>query len=35
LDIASTSKVKLKLDKFLNGIGGILIWFFFAGIFIT
>ena len=32
--IASTSKVKLNADKFLKGIGGILIWFFFAGIFI-
>lgn len=29
--MAYTYKVKLKLDKFLNGIGGILIWFFLAG----
>jgi|LakMenEpi03Aug12_release.lakeMendotaPanAssembly.Ray.scaffolds.fasta_scaffold361105_1 hypothetical protein len=33
--MASTYKVKLKFDKFLNGIGGILIWFFLAGTLIT
>ena len=33
-DIAYTSNVKLKLDKFLNGIGGIRIWFFLPGILI-
>lgn len=32
--IASTYIVKLKFDMFLKGIGGILIWFFFAGILI-
>ena len=34
-EIVSTYNVKLKFDRFLKGIGGILIWFFFAGTLIT